>query len=263
MTVTSDAPRMLDVRGTKIALWQRGSGEPLLFLHGPRGIDDDSELLERLAASFTVYAPDHPGFGRSDDPDWLDTIGDLAFFYADLLDQLDLRGVHLVGHSLGGWAALELAIRNDTRLRSLTLAGAAGIRVEGVGRGDMYIATPVELGKLLFATAAHQEAIAQAEEDPERIALITKNRVGSAKLTWHPRLYDPRLAKWLHRVKLPTLVLWGDSDRVIPPVHADAFARLIPQATIVTIRDCGHLSDIERPAEFAGAVAAFIEGLAK
>jgi pimeloyl-ACP methyl ester carboxylesterase len=253
---------VVDVRGTRIALRRLGSGEPLLFLHGPRGIDDPSPLLEQLAQRFTVFAPDHPGFGRSDDPDWLETIGDLAFFYMDLLAQLDLRGVHLVGHSLGGWIALELAIRDATRLRSLTLASAAGIRVEGVSRGDMYIATPPELGRLLFHEPEHQENVARAEEDPERIALITKNRNASAKLTWHPRLYDPRLAKWLHRVTLPTLVLWGDADRVVPPAHAAEFVRLIPHARSVTIPACGHLSDVERPEAFAAAVIAFAEGVA-
>jgi pimeloyl-ACP methyl ester carboxylesterase len=251
----------VDVRGTRVALRTLGSGEPLLYLHGPRGIDDPLPLLERLAEHFTVYAPDHPGFGQSDDPEWLDTIADLAMFYSDFLDQLDLRGVHLVGHSLGGWAALELTIRNASRLRSLTLASAAGIRVAGVGRGDMYIATPAELGKLLFNDPARQAEIARAEEDPERIALITKNRVGSAKLTWHPRLYDPRLAKWLHRVQLPTLVLWGEADRVIPPAHADEFVHLIPHASKAMIAGCGHMADIECPDAFAGFVTAFIERL--
>ena len=252
---------MLDVRGTRIALRRIGSGAPLLFLHGPRGIDDPSPLLERFAERFTVYAPDHPGFGCSDDPEWLETIGDLAFFYTDLLEQLDLDGVHLVGHSLGGWIALELAMRNSTRLRSLTLASAAGIRVEGVARGDMYIATPAELGRLLFHELVNQDEIARVEEDPERLAIITKNRVSSAKLTWHPRLYDPRLAKWLHRVRIPTLVLWGENDRVIPPEHADAFVKLIPHAARVLLPACGHLADVERPSAFAGAVTAFIERL--
>lgn len=259
-TVVERLP-LLDVRGTHLALRRMGAGEPLLYLHGPRGIDDPSPLLEQLAKRFTVFAPDHPGFGQSDDPDWLDTIADLAMFYNDFLDQLDLHAVHVVGHSLGGWVALELAIRNASRLRSLTLASSAGIRVEGVGRGDMYITTPTELGKLLFCGPERQSEIANAEEDPERLALITKNRVSSAKLTWHPRLYDPRLAKWLHRVRLPTLVLWGEEDRVIPSAHADEFVRLIPHASKVMIPACGHLSDIERPGAFADSVSAFVERL--
>ncbi|HEY5341223.1 MAG TPA: alpha/beta hydrolase [Candidatus Aquilonibacter sp.] len=253
---------VLEVRGTRIALRRIGSGEPLLFLHGPRGIDEPSPLIDRLARCFTVLAPDHPGFGQSDDADRLDTIADMAMFYLDVLDQLDLRGVHVVGHSLGAWIALELAIRNATRLRSLTLASAAGIRVEGVPRGDMYIATPAELGRLLFHEPEHQETVARAEEDPNRIALITKNRNASAKLTWHPRLYDPHLAKWLHRITLPTLVLWGDADRVIPPAHAREFVRLIPQARSVTIPACGHMSDVECPDAFAEAVIAFAGELA-
>ena len=166
-----------------------------------------------------------------------------------------------MGHSLGGWIALELAVRNAARLRSLTLAGAAGIRVAGVARGDMYIATPPELGRLLFHDPVHQDEIARVEEDPDRLAIVTKNRVSSAKLTWHPRLYDPQLVKWLHRVTLPTLVLWGAADRVIPPAHAAEFVRLIPHAASVTIPACGHLLDVERPDAFADAVTGFIEKL--
>ena len=248
---------MLDVRGTRIFVRRGGSGEPLLFLHGPRGIDDDAELLATFAQHFDVIAPDHPGFGRSDDPEWLDTIGDLAYFYADVLERLDLHGVHLVGHALGGWTAVQLALRDAARLRSLTLASAAGIRVPGVARGDMYISTPQQLGEMLFVDPALQAEIARVEEDPERVSLITKNRVASAKLTWHPRLYDPTLAKWLHRVKTPTLVLWGERDRVIPVDHAHAYARAIAGASVHILPGAGHLIDQERPAEFAAAVRTF------
>lgn len=251
----------MTVAGAGLHLRRLGGGPPLLFLHGPLGVDDDDALLARLAERFGVVAPDHPGFGRSADLEHVDTIADLAFFYADLLDELDLRDVHLVGHALGGWAALELAIRDASRLRSLTLIDSAGIRVDGVRRGDMFIATPPELGALLFADPALQRRVAEQQEDPERQEILAKNRVGAAKLTWHPRLYDPRLARWLHRVRVPTLLLWGAEDRVIPPAHGEALRDLIPGARLELLPGCGHMATVERPDAVAGAIAAFTRGL--
>ena len=129
----TDQPIMIG--DCRIRLMRGGAGRPLLFLHGAGGAGIWLPCMARLAQKFDVIAPEHPGFGASDTPDWLDTIADLANFYLDFLDQLDLRGVHLVGSSLGGWIAAELAVRNTSRLASLTLVGAAGIHVNGVAAG--------------------------------------------------------------------------------------------------------------------------------
>ena len=115
--------QMISIGSCRIRLMRGGSGPPLLFLHGGGGIGIWLPSMARLAKTFDVIAPEHPGFGASDTPDWLDNIADLANFYLDFLDQLDLRGVHLVGSSLGGWVAAELAVRNASRLASLTLIG--------------------------------------------------------------------------------------------------------------------------------------------
>src|SRR5215475_13517236 len=109
------------VRGCNIRLMRGGSGPPLLFLHGAGGAGAWLPVMQALAEKFDVIVPEHPGFGESDTPDWLDTIHDLAYFYLDFLEALDLRGVHLVGSSLGGWIAADPAVRNASRLASLTL----------------------------------------------------------------------------------------------------------------------------------------------
>src|SRR5437868_15273447 len=119
----------ISIRGCSIGLMRSGAGRPLLFLHGPGGAASWQPYMTDLAARHDVIVPEHPGFGQSDTPDWLDTISDLANFYLDFLDQLNLRNVDLVGHSLGGWIAAELAARNTNRLASLTLVAAAGIHV--------------------------------------------------------------------------------------------------------------------------------------
>ena len=118
---------MLDVRGTRIHVLRGGSGPPLIFLHGASGHVGWLPFLEALSQSFDVLAPEHPGFGASDDPRWLDRPSDLACFYLDMIDALKLDGVHLIGTSLGGWIAAELAVRNTSRLGSLTLVCAVGI----------------------------------------------------------------------------------------------------------------------------------------
>ncbi|HXS39388.1 MAG TPA: alpha/beta hydrolase [Stellaceae bacterium] len=250
----------VEIRGVGLHLRRGGKGAPLLFLHGVQGLPAEVAALERLAERFEVLAPDHPGFGRSDAPDWLEDVGDLAFFYLDLLDALDLEGVHVVGASLGGWIAMEMAIRSEARIKSLTLADAAGIRVAGVPRSDMFIANPAELQKLLFAKeAAAAEWFAHWQGSPEGLATYDKNRHAAAKFTWQPRLYDPRLEKWLHRIKLPTQLVWGAEDRLIPPAHAERLAALIPGAETAMLPDCGHMAEIERPELFADTVSRFIE----
>lgn len=252
----------IDIRGAKLHLRRGGKGAPLLYLHGVQGLPDSHKAIEQLSQRFDVLAPDHPGFGNSDAPDWIDDAGDLGFFYLDLLAALDLKAVHVVGASLGGWIAMEMAIRSTARIKSLTLADAAGIRVAGTARGDMFIASPAELAKLLFAgEEAAANWFASWQASPDGLDTYDKNRHAAAKYTWQPRLYDPKLERWLHRIDVPTQILWGAEDRLIPPAYAKALAALIPGASIAMLPECGHMADIERPALFADTVSRFIERL--
>lgn len=129
---------MIEVRGTRIRLLRGGNGPPLIFPHGASGHVGWLPFLERLSENFDVLAPEHPGFGRSDDPVWLDRPSALGYFYLDLIDALKLDHVHLVGTSLGGWIAVELAVRNTSRLASLTLVCAVGTAANGAPLDDMF-----------------------------------------------------------------------------------------------------------------------------
>ncbi len=254
--------RFIDVRGARLYFRSNGKGEALLFLHGVHGLPGWTPLLERLARRFEVLAPDHPGFGKSDTPDWIDDVPDLAFFYLDVLDALADGRVHVVGHSLGGWIALEMAIRSTARMMSLTLIDAAGIHVPGVPRGDMFIGPASALGQLFFADeAAAADWTAQWQATPELQEAYYKNRHAAAKYTWQPRLYNPKLAKWLHRIDIPTHVIWGEDDRLIPPPHAAALAAAIRGAERTMLPRCGHLADLERPDLLADTITGFIERL--
>jgi pimeloyl-ACP methyl ester carboxylesterase len=246
-----------NVRGTPVFLRRAGSGETLLFLHGSQGQPGWLPALAELANRFDVLAPDHPGFGRSPVADQIDDVSDLAFFYLDLLESLDLEGVHLVGHSIGGWLALEMAIRSTARLKSLSIVSSAGIRVKGAPPADMFICSDDELGALLFANGGWSEWRAAWTATAEGVEIYEKNRAAAAKLSWQPRLFNPKLAKWLHRIDCRTHILWGEDDRVIPPLYACALQKLIPGSTVAIIPGCGHLPHVEQPAVFAAQIANF------
>jgi len=249
----------LNVRRCSIGLMRGGAGRPLLFLHAGGGAGRWLPFMGDLAARHDVLVPEHPGYGASDMPGWLDTIADLANFYLDLLDQLDLKDVDLVGSSIGGWIAAELAVRNTRRLRSLTLVGAAGIHVPGVPQVDTFLVNDEQLVRAMFHDGQRVEAMLAEMRKPENEDVILKNRTTTARLVWQPRAYDPQLMKWLHRIDVPTLLVWGANDRLFPKDYAAAWQKLIPGSSVAIIPDCGHLPQIEQRAAFVAALEGFLE----
>ncbi len=241
-----------------INLRRDGKGAPLLFLHGALGQFSWPAALASLASRFDVIAPDLPGFGATPRPERVTRVEDIAYVMLDLIERLGAGPVHLVGHSLGGWVALEMAIRSTASIRSLVLADAAGIRVRDVPRADLFRHGPTDLAKLVYATGADQaEWLANAEN-----AMVHEaNRYTLARLSWQPQLHNPQLQKWLHRIHVPTLVVWGDQDRVLPPAHAHALAAAIDGATVALMPGCGHMAPIERPEAFSDIVTRFIDGV--
>jgi pimeloyl-ACP methyl ester carboxylesterase len=251
----------IPIRGCNIALMRGGAGRPLLILHGASDAGRWLPYMADLAARRDVIAPEHPGYGASDTPDWLDTIPDLASFYLDFLDQLDLSRVDLVGFDLGGWIAAELAVRNSRRLASLTLVGAAGIHVKGVEQVDPFLRNDEQSIRDLFHDPKCAEEMLQQWRRPEFEDLVLKNRTTTARLIWEPRGYDPHLHKWLHRIDVPTLLVWGESDRLYPQDYAFAYQRLIPGSKVAIIPACGHLPQIEQRQAFVAALEGFLEGM--
>jgi pimeloyl-ACP methyl ester carboxylesterase len=247
------------VRGCNIGLMRGGSGRPLLVLHGAGGAANWLPYMDELAARHDVIVPEHPGFGNSDTPEWLDNVADLANFYLDLLDQLDLRAVDLIGFSLGGWIAAELAARNTRRLASLTLVAAAGIHVPGVAQVDSFLLSDEQRVRAMFHDPHRADAMVAHVTRPEQEDVELRNRTTTARLIWQPRGYDPNLAKWLHRIDVPTLLIWGANDRLFPKEYAFAYQRLIPGAKVEIIADCGHLPQAEQRPAFIAALEGFLE----
>jgi pimeloyl-ACP methyl ester carboxylesterase len=252
---TADISRStVTVEGTQISMLRGGSGPPLLFLHGADAFATWHPFMTQLAESFDVIVPDHPGFGASDTPKWLDSIGDLAHFYRAFIEALGLTNIVLAGNDIGGWIACELALRDTDELRALILVDPAGLplTVDGI---DTFMCSPDEIRRASYVNVERAP-----ELDDLLRSQIAKNALMTARLAWTPRFYDPQLAKWLHRLRIPTLVVWGAGDEIFPVAHADAFAAMIPGAQKTIIPDAGHLPHVEQPAAFAAAVTAFIDG---
>jgi pimeloyl-ACP methyl ester carboxylesterase len=239
----------IEAGGEKLRVLEAGSGETVLFLHGAGGLNW-YPLLEMLSAGRRVLAPEHPGFGRGELPSWLTTVGDLAFFYLDVLAALDLRDVHLVGHSLGGWTAAEIAIRDTRRLKSLSLLAPAGVQATAEPYGDIFLWSPEEHARNSFydQRLAEERISGLATVD---LDVMLQNRAGAARLAWAPRLHNPQLAHWLHRIDVPTLLVWGEEDRICPFSCRRAFLENIAGAQLRALPRAGHALHSERPAEVA------------
>lgn len=241
----------LELNGCKTYLRRGGAGAPLLFLHGASGAPVILPFMEKLAARFEVLVPEHPGYGRSDEPDWLENIHDVAYFYLDLLKHLGLSGVTVLGNSMGGWIAMEMAVRDTSRMKSLVLVSPAGIAAPGVQPADTFLMAPEDVVKNLF----FDEKLAQARlAQPEDVDLSLKNRHTTARLAWEPRFHDPHLGKWLHRIDIPVKIIWGREDRILPVAMADELKRLIPRAQLHIVNNAGHLPHVEKPGEFVELV---------
>jgi len=242
------------VNGCRTHLRRGGKGKPLLYLHGASGAPVILPFMEKLAERFDVLVPEHPGYGQSDEPEWLENIHDVAYFYLDFLKQLDLKEVVLVGTSMGGWTAMEIAVRSTARLSQVVLVSPAGIAAPNVKVADIFLMAPEEVVRAIYHDASIAEKLLAVPPTPEAIDLGLKNRHTTARLAWEPRFHDPHLPKWLHRIDVPVKVVWGDKDRIIPVGFVDEYRKLLPKAQFHIMQNAGHLPQVEKPDEFVAIV---------
>ena len=247
-------------------LLRGGQGAPLMYLHAAGGLQEGSPWLTALAQHYTVYAPLHPGWGPSTGLEHLDDVRDLATYYLDLLDALGLERVALVGHSFGGMVAAEVAAQCGSYVDKLVLVAPVGLWREDAPVADIFTMSPRELVEAAVADPtgplAQQLVRQQQPEDQERLATLMLDRIQSlaaaGKFLWP--IPDKGLKKRLHRIKAPTLLLWGTADRLVPPVYAEEFrARLVNAPVQVQLVDgAGHLLPLEQTETFVQAVREFI-----
>src|SRR3989441_7153243 len=204
--------RELSVRGTPIHLLTAGAGPALLFLHGAGGAGRWLPFQDHLARRFAIEFPSHPGHGGAPAAEWIEHISDLAFHYLDLLDELGLERVHLVGASFGGWIAAEIAVMASHRLRSLVLIDPVGIKVDGWIYPFLF---GMEIGELV-ATVFHKPeaalALAPTDMSIDTLAELYRQNAALARVAWNPNLYNPLLKRRLPRIGAPTLLCSGAHD---------------------------------------------------
>jgi pimeloyl-ACP methyl ester carboxylesterase len=249
------------IRDVRVRLHRAGHGPTVLFLHGAGGVPQWLPFFDALAAHYEVLVPEHPGFGGSDDPPWISSMPDLAMFYLDLIEELGLDRIHLIGNSLGGWLAAEILIRDRGRFKSLVQLAPAGIRKKGVPCGDNFIWGPEEAVRNLYHDQSYADRILALTPSEEQMDVMLHNRFTVAKLGWQPRWFNPNLEKWLHRIKLPALIVWGGDDKIMPPAYAALWQERLPDARLVMVESCGHLPHVEHAGRVAGQVLDFLGGV--
>jgi pimeloyl-ACP methyl ester carboxylesterase len=251
----------LVVNGARIELIDRGHGRPILFLHPHIGLDPLAPVLAMLAEGGRLIAPSHPGFGHSERPAGITTVDDLAYFYLDLMDALDLRDTLVIGVSLGAWIAAAIAVKSTARMARLVLANPVGIKV-----GDRETRDILDIFAMLegeFLEKAFADPIVGQRDygamTNDAVMVVARNREATALYAWSPYMHDPKLKGRLHRIRIPTLVLWGAADRLVGEAYGRAFAAAMPGAKFETIAGAGHFPHIEQPKAFAARALAFSE----
>ncbi|MFN8637545.1 MAG: alpha/beta hydrolase [Chloroflexota bacterium] len=281
MSTTTPAPRStasggalaggrLRLHGVDLEVLRGGSGPPVLLLHGPTTYEPNAPFLQRLAEHVEIVAPSHPGFGASGRPDDFDTVYDLVRLYEAVLDSLPHEKVTLIGCSFGGWLAAELAVTSSHRLARLILVDPVGIKVGGREERDIvhvFNTAPAELARRAWHDPARQQPGVlglgwQLQLDAmsdQQIVVAARGWDALCLYAWRPHLYNPRLKQWLHRIRVPTLLLWGESDRIVSPDYGRAYGALIPGSRFETIPEAGHHPELECPEAFVERVIRFVK----
>ncbi len=250
----------LSAHGIELEVLRAGAGHPMLLLHGMTPLDPAAPVVDLLAAHAKIVAPSHPGFGASPRPAAFDTMYDLVHLYRDLLDHLPHETVTLLGLSFGGWLAAEIATLGHPRVDALVLVDAVGIKVgdrETSDILDVFNTAPSVVRERTWHDPARWAPDFDAMSD-EALVAHARNRDALCLYAWDPYMYNPQLARWLGRIAVPTLVLWGASDRMVTPAYGRAYSALIPGARFELIDAAGHHPHIEQPEAFVERVMSFL-----
>jgi pimeloyl-ACP methyl ester carboxylesterase len=248
-----------------------GHGAALLLLHGPTPVAAELPFIGALSAHAEIIAPSHPGFGRSPRAEQFDSMYDLVHLYLEVLECLPYERLTVLGLSFGGWLAAELACLCAHKIRGVVLVDPLGIKVGARDERDithLFNTPPAELearawhdpgrrprGPFGLGWQMHVQEMTDAE-----LVLLARGWDALCLYAWRPHLYNPHLKSWLHRIRVPTLLLWGASDRIVTPEYGRAYSALIPGARFEVIAEAGHHPELEQPDVVASRIAAFIQG---
>ena len=250
-------------RGCRVRVLEEGSGAPVVFLHGVGGLLPENPFLHALAKKYHVFAPELPGYGDSTGEDLLEDMLDFTLHAADVLAELRIDKPHLIGHSMGGMIAAEMAATAPNDLGKLVLVGAAGLWIPEQPIPDLYAMLPHEYPKYLFHDPGAGLALLTGGLDFSNLEVLAEFYIAnSRRMAMAGKILFPipnrRLSKRLYRIKVETLIVWGASDALIPPVYAERWNRSIAGSRLVQIREAGHMVPYEQPEVFVSAVSGFL-----
>ncbi len=252
-------PEFVTVEGVPTAYRRKGAGEPVLFLHGAGATRMWMPFYEECASAVDFIAPEHPGFGETPMPPWLKDFTDVVIHYDGFLETLGIGDLHLIGYSLGGWMASEIAAFYPRRMKSLTLITPIGLRLEDDPGVDIFKIPPEELVDRLYNDKSKMGEYLTDATDLEEALQLMAEASSAARLIWAPR-YNLALERRLRRLSCPTLVVGAENDRLVPNAMAERFAEVLPGARLERVPETGHAIIAERPAETAAVILRFIEG---
>lgn len=251
----------LTLGGIKIELERRGKGRPLLLLLGEEALETEAEFVEELSRTHEVIIPSPPGFGGSERPLWMTNAHDIAFVWLDLVDRLKLAGTTVLGFSLGGWIAAEMASMDDSSISKLVLVDPYGVKLGGPTDrdiADIWLMHPDKVMALKWHDVAKGRRDFTKMSD-EKLAVIARNIETTARFCWEPYMHNPKLKQRLHRIAVPTLVIWGEHDGIVKAdPYGRGYAGLIPGAEFKVVKNAGHLPHLEQPAAFMKVLTGFI-----
>lgn len=250
-------------RGLTARFLQQGNGEPLIYLHGVIGSKGWNPFLETISNDYTVFAPLQPGFEEVDGLETLHDVIDLALYYLDLLDELGMERVNIVGHFLGAMIAAEMAALCPHNINALTLIAPTGFWIEESPIRDIFTLNHSEIRSEMWHDPRSSSALSamseeqSEDEEAQRLVEIGIDMAAAGKFLWP--IPDRGLKRRIHRVKAPVLLVWGDGDRIVPPIYSKEFSCRLQRSEEVTIPKCGHLPMLERPDELARTVMDFLQ----
>jgi pimeloyl-ACP methyl ester carboxylesterase len=256
------APRLIHAAGITAELRRGGSGPPLLIIHGEFGVPGWLEVFGRLAEQYDVIVPSLPGYGQSMRPDWIMGVHDLAAWVTWFARDIDLHApINVIGLSLGGWIAAEIATTAPQFFKKLVLVGAMGIKPEEGEIFDYFLEGGLTgLRRAFYRPEQSAEFVRYwgREWTPEEADLVEQHREMTCRVAWKPYMHSLTLRHLLPGARTPTLLVWGGEDKITPVNCGEVYARAIPGARLITIPDCGHLPEMEQPAEFVRLVEDFL-----
>ncbi len=258
--------RQFQVTGMDIEIWEGGRGRPVLLLHPGDGFDAQAPYVAALASHYQVIAPSCPGFGRSSDPHpYMKSVDDLSYLYLDLIEALDLRDLIVVGFSFGGWLAAEIAVKNTSRMAALCLVDTVGAKFsDPMARDitDLFSVPLYQHPQWIY----HDETLRNRsfkDLPDETTVMLARNHQNFGLFGCAPTLHSRHMPYRLHRIDVPTHLIWGAQDRVVSTDYARQWQQAIPGAQMTVIENAGHYPQVEQPGPFVAALDHFVNTVAK